>query len=43
LLAKNTQLMAKDQDLSLEPSPRLEPCRDQSEEQADKVQHHLEA
>ena len=41
--AKNAQLMAKDQDLSFEASPRLEPSRNYSKKQADTVKHHLEA
>ena len=40
---KNAQLMAEDQDLGISRARDFEPCCDKSEEQANKVQHHLEA
>lgn len=43
LPAKNDQLMTKDQNLSFKASPRLEPSRNYSKKQANKVKHHLEA
>jgi hypothetical protein len=35
--------MAEDENLSLELGPRLEPRRDESDQQANEVKHHLVA
>ncbi len=43
LPTKYAQLMTKNQYLSFEPSARLEPSRNYSKKQADKVKHHLGA
>lgn len=43
LPAKNAQLMTKDLNLSFEASAWLEPSRNYSKKQTDKVKHHLEA